>query len=1374
MKNIIGLDVGTASIGWAYINEAEKNEEQSKIVKLGVRIVPLSSSDQTDFTKGNAITINKGRTLARGARRNLQRFKQRRKALVNLLNINGLCNETTILTEDGKESKFETLKLRAKSVNEKISPEELARVFLKINKQRGYKSNRKEKNTDDGQLIDGMAVAKLLNKKNLTPGQYSLELLMQGKEILPEYYSSDLLNEFDRIWDFQKQFHSNILTQELYDEIKGKSRKVVSAIFWKKYNFYTAENKNDRKSKKIQALKWRVEALSKEKSNEIVAYVIADINDEIAKSSGYLGKISDNSKELYFNDITVGQYLYKQVSDNPNARLKNQVFYRKDYEEEFDRIWEEQSKHHKQLTPELKKKLKQSVIFYQRPLKSQKGLIRVCELEGKKIEIEKNGKLKTVLMGPKVCPKSSLLFQEFRIWQKLNDVVVENRSLRINSLLTKEEKELLFKVLTIKPELSGKDILKVIGKKEAEINMNRIVGNKTNASLFEAYQKILDASGHGDPDFSEKTYEEKLEMVERVFKALNINTSILQFDSEKKGQELEQQPMNRLWHLLYSYQGDDSVTGNASLVNKLKEEFGFETEYAKILASVAFEDDYGNLSTKAIGKILPHLKSGLSYDKAASKAGYNHSHSMTKEESENQTTINMLELVPKNSLRNPVVEMILNQMIHVVNSLGEKYGKPDEIRIELARELKNSIKERKEITEGIKNATELNKKIAETLINEQKFSHVSRKDIIKRKLYEELATLGYKTLYTDTFVSLDRLFTNEFDVDHIIPQSRLFDDSFSNKTLASRSVNLEKGDKTAFDYVSAKFGEEGAKNYIAKVESLKKQKAIGKAKYKKLLMRETDIPDGFIERDLRNTQYIAKKTREILKKYCKKVNTTSGSITEKLRKYWQLEDLLKELNYNKYDKQGLTHTIKDKDGREHKKITDWTKRNDHRHHAIDALVVAFTKHSHVQYFNFLNARKNDKHEKHNEIMEIENAEIERDSGGQSRIKPPIPLDTFRATVKQQLENLLISFKAKNKVVTKNFNKIKGTDVPQLTFSPRGQLHKETIYGMFEKEEIRTVEVGKKMDEKMIAMVREVKYRAPLLARLNQFGNDPKKAFTGRNSLIINPIEVEGENPETVPLELEIVERIIKYTTRKPIDKDLNVDKVVDEGIKQILKDRLAEFENVPKKAFANLDENPIWLNKAKRIPIKRVKIFAAIDPVALRPKKDKHGKPINDEKDEPVFVDFVETQNNHHVAIHIDAEGNLHEDIKTFFEVVERKNQNLPIIDKSLNVELGWKFLFSMKENECFVFPNPKTGFKPSDIDLIDENNFHLISPNLFRVQKLSKKDYFFRHHLETQLINKKELMETTFRRITSFKNLEGIVKVRIDHIGKIVEVGEY
>lgn len=713
MKKILGLDLGSTSIGWALVNEAENDKEKSNIIKTGARVIPLTTDEQGNFEKGKAITTNQDRTSKRSARRNLQRYKLRRQELIKTLTEIGFIDNNSNLTEDGKDTTYQTIELRAKSAKIRLEKDELARVFLAINKKRGYKSSRKAKNEDEGQLIDGMGVALELNKRKITPGQFSLELLKNGKKFLPDFYRSDLQTEFDIIWNTQKQFYPEIFTDSFYDELKGKGQRATSAIFWKKHNFNTAENKGNRDEKKLQAYQWRVDSLNKQLEKEEVAYVITEINNDLNKSSGYLGAISDRSKELYFNKQTVGQYLYEQIKENPHTRLKGQVFYRKDYEDEFDTIWNEQTKHHKELTDELKQTIKNIIIFYQRKLKSQKGLISICELEGKEKEIIFDEKKKTKLIGPRVCPKSSPLFQEFRIWQRLNDLEVSNKKEKSKWKLDDESKQLLFKELSIKESLSKAQILKLLYKnyKDLDLNFKDIVGNRTNASLYKAYQTIVEISGHDEFDFSSIPAHETTEIINGVFETIGINKDILIFNGDLEGKDFEQQPYYQLWHLLYSYEDDNSTTGIDSLLKKLKEKFGFDEEYAKVLANVTFEDDYGSLSSKAIYKILPHLKDGFSFggDKnqpeklsACEMAGYkSHSNSLNKEERANKPLKDKLELLTMNSLRNPVVEKIINQTINVVNALIEEFGKPDEIRLELARELKKSAKERELATKSM-------------------------------------------------------------------------------------------------------------------------------------------------------------------------------------------------------------------------------------------------------------------------------------------------------------------------------------------------------------------------------------------------------------------------------------------------------------------------------------------------------------------------------------------------------------------------------------------------------------------------------------------------------------------------------------------------
>ncbi|MGM0477577.1 MAG: type II CRISPR RNA-guided endonuclease Cas9 [Bacteroidota bacterium] len=1382
MKKVLGLDLGTTSIGWAFVNEAENEKENSEIVKTGVRVVPLSTDEETSFHKGQSITINADRTLKRGMRRNQYRYKMRRSDLIEVLKEVGFIQDKTDLTESTKDSTHESVELRAKAVHEKLSKDELARVLLMINKKRGYKSSRKANNAEEGELIDSMGVTKKLKNEGMTPGEYNFKLLVNGKKVLPTYYRSDLQKEFDAIWKQQQTHYPQQLTDELYQELQGKGRNATWKICEKPFDIKGAKRKTKGKEKDIENYEWRVKALSEQLDLEELAVVLQEINNQINQSSGYLSKISDRSKILHFDNLTVGEYQYELLKKNPHESLKNQVFYRKDYMDEFDRIWSQQAKHYKELTPELKMHVRDRIIFYQRRLKSQKGLISYCEFESWEQDVVIDGDKKRKTVGQRVVPKSSPLFQQFRIWQNINSIVVANIKDNTEHDIDEETKELLFKELNWVADWNDKKLLKWLGlsPKEYKANFEKIEGNRTNARLLKVYEKLFLLEGNDNISFAKMDAAAIESTLKDGLNSFGIDTSILSFDPLLKGNDFDKQPHYQLWHLLYSYEDDNSPTGTKTLVKNLQSKFGFKKDHAEVVADIAFEQDYGNLSARAIRKILPHLEEGRKYSEACEAAGYNHSSSLTKVQNDERELNGKLEILKKNSLRNPVVEKILNQMINVVNAILEddEMGRPDEIRIELARELKKNAKQRGEMTSAISKATKKHEEYREVIKKEFNLKYVSRNDLIRYKLFRELEANGGRTIYSNTKIKPEDLFSNKYDIEHIIPKSRLFDDSFSNKTLELRDVNLKKGELTALDYMNTNFGSAEVEEYKKRIEHLHSTDAISSAKKRKLLMTESDIPEDFLARDLGNSAYITKKSGEILINITRKVAFTSGSITDRLRSDWELINVLKELNWDKYDKAEMTYYQENNKGEKLRRIKDWTKRNDHRHHAMDAIAVAFCKPVYVQYLNNLHAKGQER--KGNNIYAIESKYTYKDARGKRKFIPPFK--NIRKSTKKHLSELLVSHKTKNKVTTKNKNKIKvkGKHIYQTVETPRGQLHKETVYGNSYECVTKTEKVGKNFDKERIALVAKKNYRDALLDRLETFNGDPKKAFTGKNALNKNPIELGDD--DKVPEKVKLVWKEKRFTIRKkivasnPTSKEIVPDKkslkkIVDEGVREILKKRLSEHDNDPKKAFVDLDKNPIWLNREKGISIKRVTISGVSNAEPLHEKQNQFGENIK-EGDRLLPNDYVSLGNNHHVAIYRDGKGKLQEEVVSFYEAVARKNAGLPIIQKGHPND--WEFLFTMKQNEMFVFPNEETGFDPSKIDLKDEKNYNLISPNLFRVQKIATKNYMFRHHLETMLLDLKSTRKITWENIRSPRGLEKIIKVRLNHLGKIVQIGEY
>lgn len=1387
-KKILGLDLGTNSIGWALVEE--NKDSPSKIIKLGVRVNPLSVDEKTDFEKGRPLSTNAERTLKRGARRNLQRYKLRRENLIAELTKHQILKSDALLTEVGKHTTHQTLSLRAKAAKEKIELSEFAKVLLSINKKRGYKSSRKASNDEEGQAIDGMSIAKELYENNQTPGQYVLALLKQDKKYIPDFYRSDLQQEFDKVWRNQRAYYPEILTDELFDSLEGKNKTQTWAICKEPFSIVGISPKGSANEKRQERYQWRVDGLNQKLELEHLAIALQEVNNELNKSSDYLGAISDRSKELHFKNLTVGEYLYQQIQENRHTSLKNQVFYRQDYLDEFEKIWSTQSKFHNELTDELKSEIRDITIFYQRKLKSQKGLLDFCQFESWEQDYidEITNKPKKRRIGRRVISKSSPLFQQAKIWQVLNNLSFINKNKDKTIRIEELDHELineLFQELNIRGDHKAKEILKILKKtfkiqklSDWKANYETIEGNRTNQALYNVYQKIAELEGYGF-DWNKKSAIEINEELKAVFPEVGIDPAVLEFDALLKDKEFENQASQQLWHLLYSAEEDFKISkedqlkyGNnsVSLKKNLEAKFGFKPEHTKMLANISLQQDYGNLSSKALKKILPELQKGYEYSEACKNVGYNHSNSLTKEDLKNRELKDKLDIVKKNSLRNPVVEKILNQTVNVVNQIIEEYGKPDEVRVELARELKKSADERSKMTRGIAEATRRNDDIKKLITKEFGIPNPTKNDVIRYRLYEELAKNGYKTIFTNRKVNKGDIFSKKIDIEHIIPKALVFDDSFSNKTLAFREVNIKKDRNTAIDFVTES-NFIGVEDYKARVESLFKDGAIPPAKRKKLLMTKENLPDDFIERDLRNSQYIAKKAKAMLFEVFPTVVSTSGSITSKLREDWDLINVMKELNFPKYKALGLTeYEERLNKGTERiirrEVIKDWSKRNDHRHHAMDALTVAFTTHNHIQYLNNLSARKLSAHQKHNIILNIENKITENRDGKRKFV---LPMPHFRKEATEQIESILISFKNKNKVVTQNINisKTKKGELRKLQLTPRGQLHKETVYGKVKRPAEKTTRLNKNFSLEKAKQIVNPVHRELVLAHLKAYENKGKVAFDSK-TIKTNPLLYKDE-----PLK-EVICFEDVYTIRKEVNPDnfktqKNIEKVIDGKTRELLSKRLNDYGNKPKEAFSNLDTKPIWLNEEKGICIKRVSITGVSNVEALHSKKDHLGEEILDEEGNKQAVDFVSTGNNHHVAIYKDKKGKLQEKVVSFYEAVERSNQDLPVINKNYNSDKGWKFQFTMKQNEMFVFPND--DFDVDEIDLMDINNAKWISPHLFRVQKIGSKDYNFRHHLETTVTND---IEFSFKRIRSPQNLKHIKKIRLNHLGQIVQIGEY
>lgn len=1108
------------------------------------------------------------------------------------------------------------------------------------------------------------------------------------------------------------------------------------------------------------------------------------------KDTDYVATVKGRHQVLKDLGLTIGEKFYQELKANEYYRIKEQVFPREAYIEEYDSIMLEQSHHYPEIiTNELVNRIKQEIIYYQRPLKSQKALVSKCELAGFWTK-DKVGK--PIFVGPKVAPKSSPLFQLCKIWETVNNLSLKVKNPEITKYKwldwypSQEQKNEIVKHLNESEKLTYAELLKILGLKKEDVYANKQLLNGLQGNTTVAVLKKLVENKHLQFDIKVTTKEEPRQLIDKktgevLCEELNAEVS----------STFEKESLYQLWHTIYSIKEEKECQ------EALKAHFGFDDELANQLAKIDFtKQGFGNKSSKAIRKILPYLMRGHVYSDACEFAGYNHSNSLTNEEKQKRVIADKLELLPKNSLRQPVVEKILNQSINIVNAIIDRYGKPDEIRIELARELKQSKDERNEAEQRNKANERLNAEIANRLAE---FGLPSTKRYIQKyKFIFPTQSRNLKDAHVENtciycgkaFSIADALTGDNFDVDHIVPKSLLFDDSQTNKVLVHRSCNAAKTNQTAYDFI-AKKGEAELNAYIERVDDWFKRGILSyskmqrlKVSYEEYLERksrkkqtEADIKlwESFIDRQLRETQYIARKAREVFEKICNQVTATEGSVTAELRRLWGWDDVLMNLQLPKYRELGLTQIkewTSDHGRKKHQKeeITGWTKRDDHRHHAIDALVVACTKQGYIQRINTISSSEI-KDAMRREIVEAALLFDEKRNLLEQYLTKERPFST--AEVEEQAAKIIISFKSGKKVATKGTRKVKVNGVKQVVqkdiIVPRGALSEESVYG-----KINTIERNKPIKyliENSYRIV-DAKIKALIDERLSEFDNDSKKAY---QSIKKNPILT----PKGIAIEFGDCfkeEYVIKYPLLALKAKD--IDSIVDKAVRETVRKHLEKFDGKEKEAF----KEPVWLNKEKQIQIKTVRCFtglSAVEPIS----KDKNGNNIG----------YVKPGNNHHIAIYSDSDGNLVEHICTFWHAVERKKYGINVIirnpkeiwdrliaDKDLPNEFLEKLpadnlslVQVFEQNEMVVLGLTNEKFS----NLCETKRLDLISNNLYIVWSVSESNYWFRHHLETKNSELKKIETAKLsKRIYNIRSLSSLqqlnpIKVRVDHIGNIQPV---
>lgn len=1125
MSKILGLDLGTNSIGWAIVDDKDNN-----ILGIGSRIFPMGVENLGDGD--NEMSRNASRTGARGVRRQFFRRKLRKKILLKTLSQYKMCplSESDFL--DWKNTKqfpskqlndwfaSNPYELRNKALNEKLTLLEIGRIFYHLIQRRGFLSNSRKGGTDDGTIFKG----------NAKEGKIGID-----------------------------------------ETLKSIQDKTLGAYL---YQIYPRENEP-----------------------------------------------------------------YKKGLE----RIRNRYTTRKMYVDEFELIWEKQKQFHSNFTNELKTVFggrkqdgynEDGVLFHQRPLRSQKHLVGNCTFEPSKTK----------------CPISAIPFEEYRIYQWVNTIECNGRK------ISQEERNKIAEFLFENEKPDFKRIRKVIAKESAEFKFN-----------YKDDDKVVGA--HTISNLSNKKYFGKK-----------------WFDFTEKQKE-------DIWHVLYFF---DS---KLNLKDYAIKNWGFSNEQAIAISRFNVKDGYASLSRKAINNILPFLKMGFVYDVAVVLGGiknvFGNNWDLLQEDKRNFLVDNIEDIVRSKisggfidtirdllkkefglsekelkklyhhstsiesktildklpvggeadkeiqSIRNPIVTTALFELRKLVNELIDEHGKLDEIKVEMARDLKISKTQRNKIRRDQKRLERENDRVKAEVL---KYTNLSHDNILKYKLWEECRQT---CPYTGKPISIKDLFSGEVQIEHIHPWSRSLNDSFANKSLCWADENRKKGDKTPFEfYGSDEANWSAIKERALKLFSDSKEYPNAYQKFKRFVQQKFD--DDFSSRQLNDTRYISKEAKNYLAQECNKVTVSPGQMTSNLRHKWGLNSILNDDNEKT--------------------------RDDHRHHAIDALVMACGKVSYLQELSRWN--------RHNRSSELKDF--------------PMPWETFRQDAAKAVEQILVSHKRNTNLLTVRTHKTEknGKVYKNVGVAARGQLHKETVFG---------------------------KRTAPF----------SEEAYHVRKS-------------------------IDSLTTEK------QVEKVVDETIRKLIHVRVLQMGgydakgNIPANTFFVVDKNgikqpQIFLpNKnGSPVPILKVRMKENIGG-AEQLKKDTN--------------QWVNPRNNHHVLIYKDEQGNLNEEVVTFWTVVERKRQKQPVYQLPIG---GKEIVTTLHINDMFLL-----GLKEEEINW-EKPNYELMKEHLYRVQKLSSKFYEFRLNTESSIQNN---LLPYYRRITGYaKGIGGWlthnpIKVKISVSGKLIK----
>lgn len=695
----------------------------------------------------------------------------------------------------------------------------------------------------------------------------------------------------------------------------------------------------------------------------------------------------------------------------------------------------------------------------------------------------------------------------------------------------------------------------------------------------------------------------------------------------------------------------------------------------------------------------------------------------------------------QHSLRNPIVEQVVLETLRVVKDIWLLYGKGqqgyfDNINLELGRELKNSADKRERISKRNQENENTNVRVRELLVelmndrdvagdvrphspshqeilkiyeegvyenpsanysivSEDEVDKIRKKkspsknDITRYKLWLEQ---GYISPYTGALIPLSKLFTTDYEIEHIIPQSRYFDNSLSNKVICEADVNQDKGSMTAYEYILRKGGDmvDGHQLLTAATYEVHCQKYFKKNRTKLANLMSEEIPEGFINRQMNDSRYIAKYVKGLLSNIVreegeqeptsKNLLPVSGAITSKLKQDWGLNDKWNDLVAPRFKR--LNELTKSEDfGYFDKSINAFRcnvpddlkrgfskKRIDHRHHALDAIVLACTTREHVNYLNSLNSQRQNHSLRSKLLKTNKHGDLTR------HFKSPwakFPLEVF-----DTLSRIVVSFKKDTRVINKTNNKT-----------------------------WQWVEVDGKIKKKLVKQTKGDNWA--IRKSLH------KETVSGR---INHPAAGKGK---------------IATATRVPlssIENQKHIDKISDHGIQKILNNHLKYYQDDKGKpqfelAFSpegieDLNNNIIELNGGKpHMPIKKVRQFELGSKFAVGSSGNNPKKYVEAAKGTNLFF-----------AIYWDSKKKKRVyDTVPLNEVIEHQKQVAHLAKKDrLPIQpdpTKGDFLFTLSPNDLVYVPTDEEMEHPNTVDFEDLSKEQY--SRLFNVNDFSNTCYF-------------------------------------------------